>query len=64
MNDKQFNKETKGLGDRDGLYDIQGIMRFRAMHDKPNPYEEFERRVLADEAAKAAKIAAEKAKSH
>lgn len=59
---KQYLDATEGLGDHDGLYDMQGIMRFRAT--QANPYAEFEQKVLAAEAKKAAKIAADKAKTH
>ena len=53
MTDKEYLEATEGLGDRDGLYDMQGIMRFRAA--EANPYAEFEQKVRAAEAAKTAK---------
>ena len=61
MDQKKYLEFTNGLGDHDGLYDMQGVMRLRAL--ERNPWNEWEKKVLAIEAERAAKIAAEQAKS-
>lgn len=61
MDQRQYLEFTNGLGDHDGLQDMQGVMRLRAL--ERNPWNEWEKKILAIEAERAAKMAAEQAKS-
>ena len=50
MDQKKYLEFTNGLGDHDGLYDMQGVMRLRAL--ERNPWNEWEKKVLAIEAGR------------